>query len=59
MFGAELYGLSLPLDLRVRLAIYRLRLGEEEEAFVSDSLPITAYLQRSGFKLTRSIDRGI
>ncbi|KAH0490273.1 hypothetical protein TgHK011_001750 [Trichoderma gracile] len=33
IFGPELYGLALPLDLRVRLAIYRLRLGEEEEAF--------------------------
>ncbi|RFU78288.1 rna polymerase iii transcription initiation factor complex [Trichoderma arundinaceum] len=33
LFDAELYGPSLPLDLRVRLAIYRLRLGEEDEAF--------------------------
>ncbi|KAL7784652.1 hypothetical protein V8C37DRAFT_395349 [Trichoderma ceciliae] len=33
LFSTELFGPSLPLDLRVRLAIYRLRLGEEEEAF--------------------------
>ncbi|PNP48809.1 hypothetical protein TGAMA5MH_00264 [Trichoderma gamsii] len=33
LFGSELYGHALPLDLRVRLAIYRLRLGEEDEAF--------------------------
>ncbi|PNP54774.1 hypothetical protein THARTR1_04979 [Trichoderma harzianum] len=33
MFDAELYGPSLPLDFRARLAMYRLRLGEEEEAF--------------------------
>ncbi|KAH6603389.1 hypothetical protein Trco_008164 [Trichoderma cornu-damae] len=33
LFSPELYGPSLPLDLRVRLAIYRLRLGEEDEAF--------------------------
>ncbi|KAJ4855466.1 tetratricopeptide repeat domain-containing protein [Trichoderma breve] len=33
MFDPELYGSSLPLDFRARLAMYRLRLGEEEEAF--------------------------
>ncbi|UKZ79294.1 hypothetical protein TrVFT333_007044 [Trichoderma virens FT-333] len=33
MFDPELYGPSLPLDFRARLAMYRLRLGEEEEAF--------------------------
>ncbi|KAL7928836.1 RNA polymerase III transcription initiation factor complex [Trichoderma chlorosporum] len=33
MFDVELYGPSLPLDFRARLAMYRLRLGEEEEAF--------------------------
>lgn len=31
----RLYGISLPLELRCRLAIYRLRLNEEHEAFVS------------------------
>ena len=34
---SSLYGSSLPLELRARLAIYRMRLGEEEEAFVSVS----------------------
>ncbi|KAH0526175.1 hypothetical protein TsFJ059_009531 [Trichoderma semiorbis] len=33
MFDPELYGPSLPLDFRARLAMYKLRLGEEEEAF--------------------------
>lgn len=33
--GAALYGAALPLDLRARLAIYRLGLEEEKEAFVS------------------------
>ncbi|KAK5988747.1 RNA-binding protein VTS1 [Cladobotryum mycophilum] len=32
-FEPTLYGPALPLDLRVRLAIYRLRLGDEAEAF--------------------------
>ncbi|KEY67273.1 hypothetical protein S7711_04526, partial [Stachybotrys chartarum IBT 7711] len=32
-FPLELYGYALPLELRVRLAIYRLRLGDEAEAF--------------------------
>jgi general transcription factor 3C polypeptide 3 (transcription factor C subunit 4) len=34
------YGMSLPYDLRARLAIYRMRLGDEEEALVriSDAL---------------------
>lgn len=31
------YGRSLPLDLRVRLAIYRLRLGDESEALVRNT----------------------
>jgi general transcription factor 3C polypeptide 3 (transcription factor C subunit 4) len=36
-----LYGPSLPSDLRIRLAIYRLGLGEDEEAFVGHlSVPV-------------------
>ncbi|KAI1062956.1 hypothetical protein LB507_006049 [Fusarium sp. FIESC RH6] len=32
LWSPELYGTSFPLDLRARLAIYRFRLGNEEEA---------------------------
>lgn len=33
-WSSDLYGQSFPWDLRARLAIYRFRLGEEEEAMV-------------------------
>ncbi|KAF5019761.1 hypothetical protein F66182_8198, partial [Fusarium sp. NRRL 66182] len=32
-WSPQLYGQSFPLDLRARLAIYRFRLGDEQEAF--------------------------
>jgi len=35
LWSPELYGRSFPWDLRARLAIYRFRLGNEEEAMVS------------------------
>lgn len=59
LFTTELYGPSLPLDLRVRLAMYRLRLGEEDEAFVSNSSLGTECPNYSNHCLTKIVDRDI
>ena len=46
-FPLESYGLGLPVDLRARLCVYRLKLGQEHEAmvrkpfFASLSVPVT------------------
>lgn len=44
LWSPELYGTSFPLDLRARLAIYRFRLGNEEEAMVRSKTIITSII---------------
>ncbi|KAF4975109.1 hypothetical protein FZEAL_8057 [Fusarium zealandicum] len=42
-FNPDLYGHSLPWDLRARLGIYRFRLGEDDEAMVRTSFAMVVH----------------